>query len=402
MKKLKVGILFIIIFVLGIGLGGLWNWKLSSSSKSLEEIDLKLVESKDKFPIEEVVLEKKTSLKIVSVGDIMFHGPQIKAAYSGGTYDFKPSFKYVKPYIEGADIAIGNFETVVGGKEKGYRGYPSFNSPDETLDGLKDTGFDILSSVNNHSLDGGKSGLIRTIDLMKEKGLVQLGTFKEKTSRVYIREVNEIKTGYLAYSYGFNGNEAGLSEEDMSYMVNKIDREKISQDIAELKDKQVDFIIAVVHWGNEYARESSQDQRDLANFMAGLGVDMILGSHPHVIQESEILKFDGRETTVIYSMGNFISNQRKDTMGNSYSEDGVIVDFVLEKDHANNKTQIKSLEFIPTWVYKYWSGDKNHYEILPVSDALEGKLAIELKGEIKSRLEASYKNTMDKISISSK
>lgn len=402
MKKLKVGILFSIIFMFGIGLGGLWNWKLGPSPNSLEETDLKFIESEDKLPIEEAVLDKKTSLKIVSVGDIMFHGPQIKAAYSGGIYDFKPSFKYVKPYIEEADIAIGNFETVVGGKEKGYRGYPSFNSPDETLDGLKDTGFDILSSVNNHSLDGGKSGLIRTIDLMKEKGIVQLGTFKEKTSRVYIREVNDIKTGYLAYSYGFNGNEAGLSEDDMSYMVNKIDREKISQDITELKDKQVDFIIAIVHWGNEYARESSEDQRDLAKFMGGLGVDMILGSHPHVIQESEILKFDGRETTVIYSMGNFISNQRKDTMGNSYSEDGVIVDFVLEKDHANNKTQVKTLEFIPTWVYKYWAGDKNHYKILPVRDALEGKLAIELKGEIKSRLEESYKNTMDKISISSK
>lgn len=359
------------------------NSKLDDNEKSIfdKEDDESLVEL--------------TNAKILSVGDIMFHMPQVKSAYQGnGKYSFDDSFKYVKKYISKADISIGNFETVTAGNDKKFSGFPQFNSPKETLLSLKNSGFDIISTANNHSLDQGKEGLINTIKYANEYGLKNLGTYEEEVEKNYlIEEKNGIKMGFIAYTYGLNGLEFYLSEEELSYMVNLIDENKIEEDIKELK-KETDIVVISLHWGSEYQREASQEQIDLGHKIIDWGADIVLGSHPHVLQKSEIIKKNGKDSFIIYSQGNFLSNQRKDTMGNELTEDGVMVEIELEKDLSNDNTIVKNVEFIPTWIYKYKENDRELFKILPTRDVIDGSLEIELDEETRERINKSQEDSM--------
>lgn len=330
-------------------------------------------------------------------GDIMFHGPQIDGAYKNGKYDFNPSFRHVKKYIESADLALGNFEsTTAGGTPSGY---PVFNAPDESVETLSRIGYDVLATANNHALDKGKNGVIRTIDKIAENNMVNVGTYKEPGENIYIAEVENIKIAVLSYTYGLNGMESMLSSQDREYMVNLIDKEKIEGDIKQSKENGADFTIVFIHWGNEYQLKPSSYQKELANSMFQWGADIILGSHPHVIQESDIIYIDGEAKYVIYSMGNFISNQRRETLGSiansTHTEDGVIVDLVLEKDFVSGDKRIVGVNYIPTWVNRTESNGSFHYEVLPVRDALKG----DYNDYTKAKLQASYENTMGKMQL---
>ena len=330
-------------------------------------------------------------------GDIMFHGPQIDGAYKNGKYDFNPSFRHVKKYIESADLALGNFEsTTAGGTPSGY---PVFNAPDESLETLSKIGYDVLATANNHALDKGKNGVVRTIDKIAENNMVSVGTYKEPGENIYIAEVENIKIAVLSYTYGLNGMESMLSSQDREYMVNLIDKEKIEGDIKQSKENGADFTIVFIHWGNEYQLKPSSYQKELANSMFQWGADIILGSHPHVIQESDIIYIDGEAKYVIYSMGNFISNQRRETLGSiansTHTEDGVIVDLVLEKDFVSGDKRIVGVNYIPTWVNRTGSNGNFHYEVLPVRDALKG----DYNDYTKAKLQASYENTMGKMEL---
>ena len=206
-------------------------------------------------------------------GDIMFHGPQIDGAYKNGKYDFNPSFRHVKKYIESADLALGNFEsTTAGGTPSGY---PVFNAPDESVETLSRIGYDVLATANNHALDKGKNGVIRTIDKIAENNMVSVGTYKEPGENIYIAEVENIKIAVLSYTYGLNGMESMLSSQDREYMVNLIDKEKIEGDIKQSKENGADFTIVFIHWGNEYQLKPSSYQKELANSMFQWGADII-------------------------------------------------------------------------------------------------------------------------------
>lgn len=341
-------------------------------------------------PIEPVV----SNVKLISVGDIMFHMPQVKASYLGnGNYDFTDSFSYVKKHISDADIAIANFETVTAGNDKKFSGFPQFNSPKETLLGLKESGFDIISTANNHSLDQGKNGIINTIKYAKEFGLKNIGTYEEPQKEYLIEEKNGIKLGFLSYTYGVNGLEFYLSDEELSYMINRIDEDKIKKDIETL-DNKVDVVVVSVHWGTEYQREANDFQIDLGHKMVEWGANIILGSHPHVLQKSEMIKKDGQDNFIIYSMGNFFSNQRKETMGNSFTEDGIMVSINIEKDITNDKTIIKEVEFLPTWIDKYIEEGKEKFRILPTRDVLDGNLEIKLSDSVKNRIKKSQDDSL--------
>lgn len=364
----------------------------SKSDKAKDKEDPK--KSPDK-PKEEPVEPVLANARIVSVGDVMFHMPQVRASYLGdGKYDFADNFQFVKKHIAGADIAIANFETVTAGNDKKFSGFPQFNSPKETLLGLKDAGFDIISTANNHSLDQGKDGVLNTIKYAKEYGLKNVGTYAEPQSQYLIEEKNGIKLGFLAYTFGLNGLDFYLSEEELKYMVNLIDEEKIKKDIESL-GKESDLVVVSVHWGVEYQKDPNDAQIDLAYKMVDWGANIILGSHPHVLQKSEIIKRDGKDNFIIYSMGNFFSNQRKETMGNSFTEDGVMLAIDVEKDLTNDKTIIKNIEFLPTWVYKYNDKGKDKYKILPTKDALEGNLEIELDDSVKNRINKSQTDSLE-------
>lgn len=341
---------------------------------------------------------ESSTLKIIAAGDLMFHMPQINSAREAdGSFDFNPPFHHVAEHIKDADIAIANLETVTAGDHIGFSGFPRFNSPEAVLDAISDTGFDLLVTSNNHSLDKGKTGIINTIDAIGDRGMEYIGTSKDKRRPFVVMDANNIKIGILSYTYGLNGLDSLLTAEERENMVNLIDRDLISEDILALNEEKVDLIVAYMHWGNEYHSSYSNEQKELAEFLNDNGVDIILGSHPHVIQGIEEIHSDSKMTFVAYSMGNFISNQRYDTMGVSATEDGMMVQIEVTKDLVNGTTNISNIRMIPTWIQRSWQGSSYEYLILPVEAAIEGKLDVELDPETMGRLEKSFSDTIKRL-----
>ena len=354
--------------------------------------------------IEEIIEDEGPEEKNIStatllaVGDIMLHLPQVKSAYNKETnsYDFTDVFKYVKPYISSSDISIANLETVTYGNHIGFSGFPRFNSPVEILYALKHAGFNILNTANNHSIDRGRDGIINTINYINSYGMKNIGTYKEATENILIEDVNGIKIAFLSYSYGFNGLESLLTDEELKYMVSKIDEGKIKEDIERAKALKSDIVVVYIHWGNEYEREPSEYQVTLGRNMINWGANIVLGSHPHVIQRSEIIENAGKDNFIIYSMGNFLSNQRLESMGNKYTEDGIMVSIELEKDLDKEETLIKNIDYIPTWIRRYKEGNSFKYEILPIEDFLENEsFYIRLNEDERLRIAESFEDTME-------
>lgn len=352
------------------------------------------------FP-QELITENDTIIKVSFsvVGDLMVHSPQFKAAkVDSNKYDFKPVFEEIKPYLEKADFTMGNLETVFAGKEKGYSGYPVFNTPDEFLHALKYAGFDLLFTANNHAYDKGKKGVESTIKLIEENGLQYSGTFKTKQEQdsIFINNINGITFTVLSYSYLTN---AGIPKGN-EYLLNIIEKRKIKSDILKAKKSGLDFVIVYFHFGNEDEHEPSSYQKDIVENTIKYGADIILASHTHTIQPVEIYKPQNSklaESFVTYSLGNFISNQRW-----RYSDAGVILNFSVSKNINNDSLFISELNFIPTWVYK--SVDKNvtKYKILPAEiyeEDLENLTATETD---KKLMKQSFEDTVDIITKYSK
>ena len=381
-KKSIVFVFFAIILFTFIGCNTNNNIDETNATETLQ--------SKNKV-METIPTEPKNiEIDLIAVGDIMCHPPQTNAAKIGeNEYDFTPNYKYVKKHIENANIAFGNYETVTF-SEKPLDGYPVFNSPIETVEALKDTGFDVLSTANNHSLDQGKGGIISTIEAIENNGMKHIGTSAIEDPKPLIVDVEGIKIGVMSYTFGLNGLDSRLTPDELNYMINLIDEEKIQKDIEYLKENKVDTILSYIHWGYEYNREPSQEQIDLGKKLVDWGVNIVIGSHPHVLQRPEIIEKDGKNNLIIYSMGNFISNQRQEYMGMPYTEDGIMVKLNLEKNMKTMETTIKKIEYIPTWVYKYNDGVKNHYEILPTKEVVSGELEIEMSPSTRERVEKSY------------
>lgn len=334
-------------------------------------IQEKPVEPKETItpPVEEP--PRVEEISIGAVGDVMVHSPQYKAANVGGEkgYDFNPVFEPIKKYIEEMDLAVANLETTLSGADKGYSGYPMFNSPEQIAEALKETGFDVITTANNHSLDRRSHGVQSTLDFLDEYNLEHTGTARSEEERdnILIKNIKDVSVAFLAYTYGTNGIPL---PKDEPYLVNLIDKEQMELDISKAKESTVDLIIVSVHFGNEYQRKESEEQRELVDFLLEQGVDVVLGSHPHVIQPMEIRKVttvDGeeKESFVIYSMGNFVSNQR-----DRYKDSGLILQLHFTKNFETNNTLLEKVEYIPTWVDKSNVGGKNQYHILAVEEAI--------------------------------
>lgn len=335
----------------------------------------------------------KTTLKLSSVGDIMVHKPQVESALQNdGSFDFKPVFQYIKPYIELADIALGNLETTISTSERGYFGYPRFRSPKEVIEALKYTGFDVITTSNNHILDGFKFGLEHTLDTLDEYGLKHTGAARTPKERdeLLIIDKNGIKIAILAYTYGTNGMEAAIDEESLQYMVVYLhETEAIINDIKSARRQGAEIVIACLHWGHEYHREQNSHQEEFAKMLIGAGADIIFGSHPHVLQPivKKTVTVEGseqREGLIVYSMGNFISNQRK-----RFRDSGIIVNVTIIKDYDLKKVYIGEVTYVPTWVYRHSADGKLHYKILPVGSVLDTGLY----GEAHERLAEVWSET---------
>jgi poly-gamma-glutamate capsule biosynthesis protein CapA/YwtB (metallophosphatase superfamily) len=323
-------------------------------------------------------------ITLSAVGDIMVHDDQLKAQFDNKTkkYSFDNNFKYIKPYILKSDLSIANLETTLSGNDLGYTSFPRFNSPDELADAIKNSGFDVVSTINNHTYDRGSTGVYKTLDLLKSKGLDTVGT-KQKTSdnNFLIKDLNGVKLGITAYSYGHvsgsnkylnglpikSGDVSNLnifSSSDVNSAFNEI-----KSTLDSMNKNKTDLQVVVLHWGNEYDRYPDEFQNELARMLCDYGVDIIIGSHPHVIQPIEMIKSNknSNETLVIYSLGNFLSNQRNEILNKNYTEDGAIANINITKNLDTNKTTISSVDYIPTWVNKYKDkSGKLNYEIVPI------------------------------------
>lgn len=302
-------------------------------------------------------------VRIMVTGDIMMHKPITDYGYDQKTkqYDFGPIFSEVSAIFNEADLVIGNLETPLAGKEEGYSGYPRFNGPKEMASALKNAGFDVLTTANNHALDRGEKGVIQTLNHLDEYGLLHTGTFRnqQEKEKALILNINGMKIGLIAYTYGTNGIPVPKGKD---YLVHLLDKDEIKKEIAALKENKVDYILAMIHYGTEYRRQPDEFQVAWTETLLDLGVDFVLGSHPHVVQPIQL--FENQNTSdkgVIYSMGNFLSNQN----GN-WQDYGVILNLVLKKDLEEQKVRLEEISVIPTYVRKIWRVDKKEFEIIPL------------------------------------
>lgn len=366
------------------------------------------VDEKEQEAIEN---EEIKYIDIVSLGNLIIHQSQINGAKNENGYDFSPSFQYIKEMVSEADISLGILEGALAGGEP--TGYPIFNSPDEVVDALKDTGIDIINYANNHIYDYEDVGLQRTIDVTKEKGLDVLGVKSTEEEKNYlVKEVNGIKIGFLAYVFEtsminghktINSNILSTYSENLINTFNYNDLEsfykKIENEISAMKSEGVEFIITSMHWGEEYNTYIEASQNEIAKRLNKLGVDIILGGHPHVIQPYEIMRNEsGHSTFVIYSQGNSLSNQSEQEIGVAESEDGIMIKFTLEKKDGN--VSLKEYKIIPTWVYKEEKGDGTYYhKIIPVEEALANPEEYGINSDVYARLENSLNRTKSILGI---
>lgn len=300
-------------------------------------------------------------VSLLFAGDAMQHKSQLDAAHvKGSGYNYSKYFAQIKNQIDSADIAMVNFETTLPGKT--YTGYPSFGSPDEFAYALKDAGFDVFLTANNHCLDKGRKGVERTIQILDSIQVKHLGTYtnEEKRNIHYpmIIVKNGIRIGMLNYTYGTNDIAVQAPN-----IVNLINKKQILTDIDILKRMKPDIIIANMHWGEEYKLKPNAEQKSLADFLIKNGVRLVIGSHPHVVQPMDIQqKGDSIENIIVYSLGNFVSGMKA-----LNTDGGMIAKINISKDNSGN-LRIDNCTYSLVWVYKPLENGKIQFQLIPVDE----------------------------------
>ncbi|MTK54204.1 CapA family protein [Paludibacter sp.] len=328
------------------------------------------------------------SIVLLFAGDIMGHVPQIEAAYnkSTKTYDFNPCYTYIEPYIKSADIAIANLEVPLAGKP--YSGYPCFSSPDALLDGAVNAGFKVMQLANNHVADRGGNGIDRSY-ITVNKRVKSTGVYLNQAQRdsLYplIIEVKGLKIAFLNCTFGTNGHVVSAPR-----IVNLIDTVQIRNDIQTARKRGAQFVVMTIHWGNEYELKSNAIQENMSSFMTKAGVDAIVGSHPHVVQNFAMLsRSDSSKVPVFYSLGNMISNQRWRN-----SNGGILARFTILK----NSCKIKKVDYLPFYVYKGTLNRKFQYYLIPTEKYRNGLLSVSLPAHDDSMLVTFDQDTQKRLS----
>lgn len=328
------------------------------------------------------------SLKIVFAGDLMGHGPQHKAALrADGSYDYSPCFRFVKDYIQSADLAILNLEVTLAGPP--YTGYPQFSSPDALAVAALDAGFDLFTTANNHCMDRGRAGLERTLYTLSTLSLPPLGTYLDHQQRdnlhPLIVERNGFRLALLTYTYGTNGIPAVSPN-----IVNLIDTAEMARDLRVAHERGAEFVITLIHWGIEYAVKANHEQEQTARWLLEHGCDAVIGGHPHVVQNFTLDAIPGNDRypeIVVYSMGNLVSNQR-----DVNCDGGIMVELNLHKD-PNTNTITQNCHYMPYWVHRGTVDGLYQYYIVPSSDAVAYPESYQIDGEALRALQTFDANT---------
>ena len=366
-----------------------------------------------KKPIAPGELAEVARTDILVTGDVLLHMPIVRTAWTGDGYNFDDVFQFLKPYLSGAGFASAYLETTLSGRDRGFSGFPNFNSPDEIASGLKDAGFHALVTSTEHCYDYGTAGLLRTMSTLQGLGIPFLGTVDSAGApRHSIRTVNGIRIGMTAYTYadqrengsvGLNGITA---ESDAAAHINTFDPRRLGRfyteiegELTAMRSAGAEVTVVYLHWGDEYSTHVSDTQRAMAQKLCDLGVDVIVGSHPHVVQPMDLLTASNdpsHKTLVIYSTGTLLSNLRSDKadIPTGHSEDGMVVRFTLAK-YNDDSVRIVSVGLLPTWVVVHGEGEERDFCILPLDSQIpDWQTAYGLSPNQLSAAKASYNRTM--------
>ncbi len=375
-RKLKKGFkIFLVIF--SITLISIISYIIIKPNKDNKTISKPNILNKNE--------DKHYEASLIAVGDYLIHSSVYKDANrlaNGDGYDFKPMISYIKEIVSNYDIAYYNQETILGGSELGLSDYPTFNSPYEAGDAMLDAGFNLVSLATNHTMDSGKKAVENSCKYWQSKeNVLTAGSYcsEEERNKINIKEINNIKYTMLNYTYGTNGmpvandylvnvwptdiDNINNPEKDTRYQAYK---KQVKEDIDKVKDK-VDFLIVAMHWGVEYTHEPTAYEKDMASYLASLGVNLIIGTHPHVIQPVTWID----DTLVIYSLGNFISAQyqNKNTCTNYKCTTELMTSLKIEKDIKNNQTSVKITNVENELLYNYYNQSTwRNFKVIPFSN----------------------------------
>ncbi|MGM9549210.1 MAG: CapA family protein [Faecousia sp.] len=397
---LAVAVLAVILIVRSVG-GG----KPASADDSL---------SAQTQPEETLPATPVASATVGVQGDLLMHKPVIKACtLEDGGYDFESIFRYVAEYTAGCDYSVANLETTLGGDGYPYQGYPDFNCPDEIAKAAKDAGLDMLLTVNNHSSDTTTDGILRTVTRVREIGLTPLGTqLSDDEPKYAVVDVEGIQVGMTAYTYATSEKDGRPSlnfepEVTQTGLVNyytegNLERfySEVQSVLTQMKATGAETTMLYIHWGTEYSLQADATQRTIAQKLCDLGVDVIVGGHPHVVEPMELLTSASdpdHKTVVIYSLGNAVSNQRRDLMelNTGHTEDGALFTVTFEK-YPDGGVYVADVGVMPTWVNMSSVNGKLEYNILPLDDARRGQWQslYSLDEALFASAAASYDRTM--------
>ena len=357
------------------------------------------------------------SATVGAQGDLLMHEPVISSGRTAdGSYDFSYLFRYIGDYLQTLDYAAINLETTLGGSSYPYQGNPEFNCPDAMADALKDAGYDMILTANNHASDTYASGMFRTLEQLRSRGLMTLGTMLSDEEQKYeIVDINGIRLGMICYTYATNE----LSEGQPSlnhrafiknrgivnyFLENNLDRffEEAKQRIASMKEDGAEAIIFYMHWGKEYITQASSTQEGIAQRLCDLGADVIIGGHPHVVQPVEYLESSvdpNHSALCIYSVGNVVSNQMKgvdQAFKSGHSEDGALFRVTFGK-YDDGTVAVTEVDVLPTWVNRNTNSGNRRYDIIPLDLSRQDQWQelYSLTDEQFASAKESYTRTMD-------
>ena len=395
-KKILLILILTILVILGVYFVQT-KWNHDEVSQNSENV------SQEKEEVEQP--KEDITINMTVAGDVLCHNTNFFDAYNASTdsYDFSYSFEDIKKYFDNANIAIGTLEANFAGKAVGYSNYPLFNAPEQLATDLKELGFDILATANNHCLDKGFSGMVNTLAELDKAGIEHMGTYatEEDSEKYLIKDVNGIKMAFLDYTYGTNGIELPKGKE---FAINMIDKDKIKKDIENVKKENVDVVCVNMHWGQEYKLTPTSEQEELADFLFQNGADLILGSHTHCLEHMEkrtVTMPDGttKDGFVIYSLGNFMSGQKADN-----SRQSVILDIKLTKAGKDGKISIDSVTYTPIYMYNYYTSKSAHrFKVMDIEaeiakyEAGDTKIGATMYNTLKKELQGVYKVVGDEI-----